>query len=361
MVMPLCLAAGEIVWPSRPSRLIAAGILITPVAPLALWYSYHRYKTGFVFGNPEYLRYNATATLSPLRIAVAFAHRVFHLTAHMNLFVPVLCALAAFILAPRLASQMVSRVDPNEAPMALGPLDTQVLRQLWIVLLSNLLFFSVMGGALLTRYLLPVYPIVLLLCVWTWYRRVRAWALLFVLSAFAFTCGIFLNPPYRFSPEDNLSYRDSIVLAQAAIHELSQRYPNATVLSAWPVSDDLTKPELGYVRKPWTVVNVNDFTLASIQRAGESNANFTAALVFSTKYEPMQLPFSLGETNRALDARFFNEHQDLDPDAIARLLGGKVVWQGQRNGQWAAVLYFDRPQLALLHSSIRRCDRTAVR
>ncbi len=341
VVTPLCLAAFELAWPSRASRTASAGILVTPLIPLAAWYCFHRYKTGFVFGNPEYLRYNATATLSPLRVVVAFAHRVFHLTAHMNLFVPVLCALAAFILSPRRLR--------HEGQAPISPLDPSIIRPLWIIVIGNLLFFSVMGGALLTRYLLPLYPIVLLLCVWAWYRRVRGWGLLFVLSAAAFACGIFINPPYRFSPEDNLSYRDSIVLAQASIHELTQRYPSATVLSAWPLSDDLTKPELGYVRKPRQVVSVNDFTLASIQRAGESNTNFTTALVFSTKYEPIQLPFSLGETNRALDARFFNEHQDLDPDTIARLLGGKVVWQARIDGQWAALLHFDRPQLALLH------------
>ncbi len=345
IVTPLCLAAGELLWPSRSSRTMAAGILVTPLLPLAAWYSYHRLKTGFVFGNPEYLRYNATATLSPLRIGLAFGHRVFHLTAHMNLFVAVLCTAAAFILSPRLL--------PPESASPIGPLAPSVLRPIWLVLLGNTLFFSVMGGALLTRYLLPLYPIVLLLCVWTWYRRVRGWGLLVLLSAIAFTCGIFINPPYRFSPEDNLSYRDSIVLAQAGIHELSQRYPNATILSAWPVSDDLTKPELGYVRRPWTVVSVNDFSLASIQRAGESNANFTAALVFSTKYEPAHLPFSLGAANRELDARFFNEHQDLDPESIGRLLGGRVVWQASRNGQWAAILHFDRPQLALLQPGVQ--------
>ena len=65
------------------------------------------------------------------------------------------------------------------------------------------------------------------------------------------------------------------------------------------------------------------------------------------KYEPPHLPFSLGEKNLQLDEQYFNGHQDLDPESVARLLGGKVVWQANRNGQWAAVLHFDRPQLAL--------------
>ena len=71
------------------------------VVPLAGWYAYHYAKTGFLFGNPEYLRYNAEATLTPLRILAAFGHRILHLTAHMNLFVPVLMAFAALLLSPR--------------------------------------------------------------------------------------------------------------------------------------------------------------------------------------------------------------------------------------------------------------------
>ena len=66
-----------------------AAWLSSCVLPLAAWYVYHYAKTGFFFGNPEFLRYNAQATLTPLRILAAFGHRILHLTAHMNLFVPV--------------------------------------------------------------------------------------------------------------------------------------------------------------------------------------------------------------------------------------------------------------------------------
>ena len=46
-----------------------AAWLCACVLPLAAWYAYHYAKTGFLFGNPEFLRYNAQATLAPLRIA----------------------------------------------------------------------------------------------------------------------------------------------------------------------------------------------------------------------------------------------------------------------------------------------------
>ena len=135
------------------------------VVPLAGWYAYHYAKTGFLFGNPEFLRYNAEATLTPLRILAAFGHRILHLTAHMNLFVPVLMAFAALLLSPRPDGEGHDRAVI--APVA--------QMKIFFLLLANAVVFSVLGGALLTRYLLPMYPLVLLVAVTTFYRRVPYW------------------------------------------------------------------------------------------------------------------------------------------------------------------------------------------
>ena len=155
--------------------------------PLAGWYAWHYAKTGFLFGNPEFLRYNAEATLTPLRILAAFGHRVLHLTAHMNLFVPVLMTLAALMLNPR------PDAEGHERPA----ISSAALWRILILLLANAVLFSVLGGALLTRYLLPMYPLVLLVAVTTFYRRVPYWQALAVFSAAAFVVGLFINPPYR--------------------------------------------------------------------------------------------------------------------------------------------------------------------
>lgn len=310
-----------------------AAALLASLLPLCGWYVYHWRRTGFVFGNPEYLRYNAAATLTPLRILLALAHRCLHLTAHMNLFVPVLCACAALLLAPRPLRDGAPR--PGLALRYVVPL-------LW-VFVANLLCFSLLGGALLTRYLLPMYPLVLLVCVAAFWRRVPGWASMVALAAVAFLLALFINPPYRFAPEDNLSYRDSIVLDQHAIHQAVTRYPGATVLTAWPVADELTKPELGYMRQAIRVIAIDNFSLPQIQRAAAS-PQFSVAVVFSTKYDPPRLPLSLGARNEALDRRYFDFHSDLSAQAIARLLGGTVAWQEERKGQWAAVLHFDRQQ-----------------
>ena len=44
--------------------IIKAFSLLLPLLPLALWLAYHYHRTGYVFGNPEFFRYNVEATLS---------------------------------------------------------------------------------------------------------------------------------------------------------------------------------------------------------------------------------------------------------------------------------------------------------
>jgi hypothetical protein len=200
----------------------------------------------------------------------------------------------------------------------------------------------VLGGALLTRYLLPMYPLVLLLAVATLYRRAPGWHALAGLSAAAFAVALFLNPPYRFAPEDNLSYARVIRLHQAGIAELEKRFPDSTVLTAWPVSDELMRPELGYLQQPFEVYRLEDFTAEQITRAAHEPEQYSAALVFSTKYDPPSLPLSLGRRGEAVDERYFGLHHDLAPEAIALELHGDLVWKQQDHGQWIALIRFNR-------------------
>lgn len=319
----------------RGRRLRFSLSLLFPVLPLAAWYGYYRYQTGYLFGNPQYFKYNAGSTFTPLRIALALGHRVLQVTAHMNMFVPVLCALAALLLLPvperGLPRPRIARTDQAV---------------LYVVLVANLIFFSLVGGALLTRYLLPLYPLVLVICVSTIRQRVPYWWALIGLSGAAFIIGLVINPPYKFAPEDNLSYVNVIRLQQQAIRRIVTRDRGSTVLTAWPATDELTKPELGYVRRPVPVVEIDNFSLPAVEQAASSTKDFTVCFAFSTKYIPPRQWLSLGSRNEGLDKRFFGFHRDLEPQTIARLLSGRVVWRIQHNGEWAAILHLNRPQTA---------------
>ena len=310
------------------------GALLAPILPLTAWYAYHFHRTGFVFGNPEYLRYNATANLDAHRIALCLYHRLLHLTMHMNLFVPVLCALAAFLLLPAIRTR--------------ARLPRPALNAIAVILIANWIAFSVLGGALLTRYLLPMYPLILLVCVGEWQRRVRDWGWIAAVSGAAFLAGLWINPPYAFAPEDNLTYRDMIVLHQRAIALIGERWPQATVLTAWPATSELERPELGYTKVPIKAYAIQNFSreqmedAARMEQAGAGPGKYDTALLFSTKWAPPPGRVNLARHNAPADARYFDFHEDVLPAEAAAILHGDVVWQASIRGEWVAVLRIPR-------------------
>ena len=338
VITPVALALWEAFLSLRDRKLrrragwIAA--LLVPVLPLAAWYAYHRHRTGYAFGNPDFLRYNATANLDAHRVALGLYHRFLHLTMHMNMFVPVTCALAALLL-PAIAGRM--------------RLSRPVLNAIAVVLLVNWIAFSVLGGALLTRYLLALYPLVLLVCVAEWQRHLPRWEWLAALSAAAFLAGIWINPPYAFAPEDNLTYRDMIVLHQRAINVIAQSWPQATVLTAWPGNTELEHPELGYTRHPIKAFWIQNFSMQELEKAASEPGDYDLALLFSTKWNPPPGRLNLGRPNPT-DARYFDFHQDVPPAQAAQILHGEVVWQASNHGEWVAILRFPRIQDASLHT-----------
>ena len=341
IVTPVALALWEAVLflrdtPNRRSHAKWIAALLAPILPLAAWYAYHFHKTGFVFGNPEFLRYNATANLDPYRIRLSLWHRLLHLFTHMNMWVPVACTLAVLFI-------------PTTKEKSRWPIPPPALKAIAVILTANWIAFSVLGGALLTRYLLPMFPLILLLCVSTWSLHLRQWWPIAALSAAAFVADIWINPPYAFAPEDNLTYRDMIVLHQQAIHLIEHRYPQATVLTAWPATSELLRPELGYTRTPIKVTPIENFAIDQIQKAAADPGSYDTALIFSTKWEPAANQLNLGKPNESTDTKYFDFHHDLSPTEAAALLHGEVIWQDRRKGEWAAVLRFPRSEEATLH------------
>ncbi len=310
----------------RRTHLLWLAALSVCVLPLLAWYGFHYHRTGFVFGNPEFLRYNATANLDVHRITLALYHRALHLLTHMNMWAATLLSAACFLLPRRIAPSI----------------PRTVLLPILLLLIANWVAFSILGGALLTRYLLPMYPLLLLLFVAIWRERTPHWPYLAALTAASFVAALHINPPYAFAPEDNLTYRDMIVLHQQAVALIAQRFPQATVLTAWPANAELSRPDLGYTPIPIKVVTLQNFARDQLQKAAQAPGDFDTALLFSTKYEPPAGHANLSQHTQNSDARYFDFHRDLLPAEAAALLHGEVVWQASRNGEWAAVLRFPR-------------------
>jgi hypothetical protein len=318
----------------RRTRLL---FLLLPILPLAAWYAYHYSKTGFLLGNPEFFRYNVAATLNPLRVPLALGMRLWQLFGYFGLYLLTLAGLLAMLRPPRLENG-VSR--PRIA------IWTQAA--FLSVLVAYLAFMSAVGGAVLARYMLPVVPLVVLVLVSTLWRHARYWKLIVGTVAIAFVAGLFSNPPYGFSLEDNLAYRDYIVMHAEASRFLAMRYSGERVLTAWPASDELTRPWLGYVdanaSQPFRIVRIEDFTASQIDVAARARDNFDVALVFSTKYQPPHALLENWDAWQRIKEKFFGYHRDLLPEDIAQRLGGSIPYRKERKGQWVAVIAVEREQ-----------------
>jgi hypothetical protein len=333
--------------------------LLVPIIPLALWYAFHYARTGFVFGNPEFFRYNVQGTLHPLRIILALLLRLWQTTGYLGLYVLTLACYLAMKVAPQTTARpgrntSISedrRPKADDAAQLRSRIPIPIQLAFLTISVGYLLALSVVGGAVLARYMLPIVPLWILISVSTIWRRLRPWRAVLAIVALAFIASIFVNPPYGFSPEDNLAYCDYIHLHQRAEAFLVARYPKASVLTAWPASDELSRPYLGYVSKPIRVVKIEDFTAEQLLSGAEARPHFDVALVFSTKYQPPNAFFDHWRFWREWKSRYFGYHKDLAPEVAAAVLRGKLVYVERKRGQWVGIIEMQKIEEAMAQVS----------
>jgi hypothetical protein len=280
-------------------------LLALALAPLLAWLLYHQRRTGYFFGNPEYFRYNVEATMNLSRVIDAAGWRLRHVLSHMNLWVLTAATAAAMLLRP--LSDGVGRERRR--------IDARVQIVFAVVVAAYVVALSIVGGAVLARYMLPVVPLVILVCVSTLRRRVRRWPLVVALVCAAFVAGLFWRPTFYSIPwEDNLAYRDFVLLHRRAARFIEETYEDPRVFTAWPARDELSNPHYGYTTRPLRVtVGAQDFGRESMEDARRRRSEYDTALVFSTHGGP-----TLEELTQAL--------------------GGRVRFREERGGQWVAVL-----------------------
>jgi hypothetical protein len=332
IITPLALALWEVFasrgdpWPRRLSRV---AVWLTPLAPLLAWILYHHHQTGRFFGNNEFFQYNVTQALNPLRIVLAIGLRLWHLLGGMNMLALTMAMIVAMWFPP------VVDGDGERQRIAIP-----VQLQFALIMLAHVVAFSLLGGAVLTRYLLPAYPLLIILGMSTLRRRIPHWQWAAAAIIGLFAVSLFVDPPYRIAPEDNLTYRNFVRLHARAARFLDQHERDAAILTTWPAQDELTKPYLGYVSQPFAVVRVRDFTAEEILRARQMREHYQVAYLFSTKYEPAT--WIRPRFWERLNRRFFDYHQDLSPEAAAELLGGKIVFLSREKAEWVAIVEIDQ-------------------
>ncbi len=121
------------------------------------------------------------------------------------------------------------------------------------------------------------------------------------------------------------------------------------MLTAWPASDELTRPFLGYVKQPLTVVRIENFSPLEMVRASQATGQFDVVLLFSTKWQPPHPLFRVLPFGQRLQQLFFDYHEDVPPQEAAALLGGRVVQYLNRNNEWVAIIALEKVENASLH------------
>jgi hypothetical protein len=251
----------------RSSTLPRRALMLAPLVPLAGWFVFLRVATGHWLGDPTFVSYNLWGTLNPLRFIVTLARRLYFL-----FFVDFRWTLAI----PALHALWESRKRP---PGRIG------YHLLWLVIAVQVLVMSIFGGAVLNRYLLPALALFYLLAVEALERlriRQRKWGLL-LLMLVQIGC-FFWNPPYPFPFEENLAYADFVNLHETAADRVGSLAPGTRVLTTWPATDELRRPELGYVHFPVAVVPMEDFSEESFEKIHRED--FDAIFMFSNEWRP---------------------------------------------------------------------------
>ncbi|HEY6293778.1 MAG TPA: glycosyltransferase family 39 protein [Terriglobia bacterium] len=313
--------------------------LASPCAPLAAWALYYHHHTGFWTGNASYLQYNLYSTLSPVRILLCFLRRLHEVF---------IAGFSWVITAAALIGAWWSRRHLAEAEKTM--VERRFILLTTLLAAAYLLMLSMVGGAILPRYTLPLYPpliVLALLYVWRLPARVARGCCL--LAAACLVAGWFTRPPYPFPFEDNLAYVDFIELHQQAADFLSA-YDHGEagnprglrILTAWPASNELTTPDLGYVTDPLPVVPVDGFEAQDFRSV--QPGSFDILYLYSRKWEPPGNWLTRFAGLQRVEARYF----DYAPQAPAAELAAKfrlrLLARWERRGQWVAIFEADRSE-----------------
>ncbi len=315
---------------------------LCPLAALVAWEVFYHHVTGVWTGNSEYLRYNLYSTLNPVRALLALVRRLFETFVSGFNWLLTAGAIAGFYWSHRKRMGGCPGGGPlgaSEEP-ALNQSAQTTQRQLffiggWLIAIY-LVMLSVVGGAILPRYLLPIYPPLVLIAV-ILIRRLPKLAArsLLALTACCFVWAWFLNPPYPFPYEDNLAYADFVQLHERAAQFLEAQAGDKRVLTAWPATDELARPSLGYVRRPLHIVASEGF--AGDDFRSISMDSFDCLYLYSRRWEPANNWLERFPRLLRLQARYFEYQPQAREDELVAKYHLRLLASFEKRGQWVRI------------------------
>jgi len=156
-----------------------------------------------------------------------------------------------------------------------------------------------------------------------------------VFTAGCFVWAWFLNPPNPFPFEDNLAYADFIHLHQQAARLLEDQTCKGRILTAWPATDELVHPLLGYVLQPLTVVPVQDFTRHDFDSV--SAESFDCVYLYSRHWEPSNNWLNRPIWLQRLQQSYFEYEPQVPENELATRYHLRLLAGFERRGQWVRI------------------------
>jgi 4-amino-4-deoxy-L-arabinose transferase-like glycosyltransferase len=314
---------------------------LAPLLPLIIWAGYYHHETGFWTGNPQYLQYNLYSALTPIHILRSLLARLYEIFVQGFNWVLTLGTLGSLTVLRRRASTLLQGNATQSAPpfRVLSPRFGDFVFLTVGLMIVYILMLSLVGGAILPRYMLPVFPVfcILTVALISELPRKTAWAL-YGVTALCFIAAWFINPPYPFPYEDNLSYADFIRLHQRAASFLETLPGDPVILTAWPATDELKQPFLGYVQHPLRVAAVDDFTSSDMNNP----PRFDVLYLYSRKWDPPHNLLLAIAPLRGFLERFYAYQPPVSSPALSTRFHLKLLREFERRGQWVRIYSAER-------------------
>jgi 4-amino-4-deoxy-L-arabinose transferase-like glycosyltransferase len=305
---------------------------LAPLVALIAWAGFYHHATGFWTGNRSYLHYNLYSTLHPVRVLLTLLRRLYETFAAGFNWLLTAGAIAGFGWSRR--NKVGTALETPAIPAHAG-IHSLVFLGGWLTA-AYLLMLSVVGGAVLPRYLLPIFPPLVLTAVILIWRLPRPLARsIMVLAAGCFVWAWFLNPPYPFPFEDNLAYADFIRLHERAAQLLAAQPRERRILTAWPASDELARPSLGYVSQPLNVIPVQGFGRHDFDNV--STDSFDCLYLYSRRWEPANNWLRRFPWLHGLQERYFGYQPQVPEIELAARYHLHLLGSFERRGQWVRI------------------------
>lgn len=287
-----------------------ASYFVAPAVVLGAWLVLLHRETGHWLGDPGFAHYNVDYALHPVRMLVSLSRRVYYL------FVAEFRWIGTLLIAVTLLR------DKNQT----------FRRPEWMVTLAvsgcSLLLVSILGGAELERYLLPVLP--------TFYIAVslglsarQRWVGLsaMVLLTFGLAANLFWNPPYPFPFENNLAMVDFLRLQQVAADFAQQSLPGKRIATAWPYTQALRNPDYGFVQRKLATVETGDFSFDAIRAIPPES--FDVLITYTRTWAPEKGVLSIHPIERFLH-HFYGWQPEITPaQCLALHLQPVAEWRSR--------------------------------